>query len=254
MRLAEKLSWNFTRFGMSDSLNERDDSLRRLGPHSTTEDRLNVLRHIAEFWHGPIGPKDGFTEEELRGKPIPASLSWWFRLAGRRTWIMSGQNDLLGPEKLAVNDEGRLLFYVESQGVYLWATLPDGDDPIVLGRFNEPGIPWTEEGMVLSQFLIGACLFQAIMAAQFGASASWIDQATLDKLAAKLPELPLAPWRWPAFPGRFFARGGAGMFACPNGISQGNLGFSVWIGAKAAEPLAFLKNVVDRDWEYVALE
>lgn len=239
---------------MHDDAIELDDSLRRLGPHSTTEDRLDVLRQIAEFWHGPIGPDDGFTEEELRGIPIPAPLRWWFRLAGRRTRILSGQNDFLDPEKLVIDDDGRLLFYVECQGVHLWATMPDGDDPIVFGRFNEPGIPWTEEGMTLSEFMIGACVFQAIMGAPFGASASWIEQTTLDRLAAEIPTLPLAPWRWPAFPGRFFARGGAAMFACPNDTIQGNLGFSVWIGAKAAEPLAFLENVVDRDWEYAALK
>lgn len=230
-----------------------DEAFSQLGPHSATEDRLNVLRQVAEFWHGPIGFDDGFTEGELRGKPIPQPLRWWFRLAGHRTSIMSGQNDLLCSDKLAIDDDGWLVFYVEAQGVYLWATLPEGDDPLVFGRFNEPENPWTEEGMTLSEFLLGACVFEAIMNAPFGAWASWVEQSTLDTLVVELPALPLIPWRWPAYPCRFFARHGVAMLACPNDDSQGNKAFTIKVGAKTAEPLAFLRDIVDGDWEYVVL-
>jgi len=230
-----------------------DDALRRLGPSSTTQERLDVLRQVAEFWHGPISPDDGFSEEELRGKPIPFPLRWWFRLAGRRTSISSSLNSLLGPDELATDSDGRLVFYVEAQAVYVWATMPDGDDPPVFGRFNEPEIPWTQEGMTLSEFLLGACLFEGIINAPFAAWASWVEQSTLDMLAAELSPLPLIPWRWPAFPGRFFARNGAAMFVCSNDDRRGNTAFTIRAGAKSEEPLAFLKEIVDDGWEYVAL-
>jgi hypothetical protein len=103
--------------------------------------------------------------------------------------------------------------------------------------------------MSLSEFLLGAAIFQAIMGAPFGAWASWAEQATLDRLVAEVPAVRLIPWRWSAFPGRFFARNGAAMFACPNDDSRGNRAFTIRIGAKSAESLSFLKQVVDDGWE-----
>jgi hypothetical protein len=231
-----------------------DESLNALDSHSSVEYRLSVLRQFAELWHGPIRPGDGYAEDELQGRPIPHPLRRWFRLAGHRRGVFSGQNALLAPEELTVDSDGRVIFYVENQGVYVWSTMLEGDDPPVLGRFDDPETPWTEEGVTLSEFLIGACLFQATMSARFGAAASWADQTTLDQVATHLTPLPLVPWRWPASPARFYARKGAFMFACPNNGNQGNEAVSIWIGSKTAEPLAFLKTIVDKRWEYVAIE
>jgi hypothetical protein len=228
--------------------------LQGLARTQSVHERLATLRRLAEYWHGPVGPDESFTEEELRGKPVPFPLRWWYQLAGRHESIISGQNMLLEPAELKLDQEGRLLFYVECQGVYLWSATMDGDDPPVWGRFNEPHIPWTEEGMTLSEFLIGACLFQAIMQAPFGASAAWAEESTLKKISVELAPLPLIAWRWPSYPSRFFARNGALMFASPNDDNQGNKAFSIWIGAKIEQPLAFLKPIVDKKtWEYLAL-
>ncbi len=190
----------------------------------------------------------------MQGKLIPFPLRWWYQLTGRNDSIMSGQNKLLGPEEVELDQEGRLLFYVENQGVYLWSTTFDGDDPAVWGRFNESGFPWKKEEMLLSEFLIGACLFQAIMQAPFGASAACAEQSTLNEISAELTSLSLAPWRWPSYPSRFFARNGALMFVSPNDDNQGNKAFSIWIGAKSEQPLAFLKPIVDeKTWEFAAI-
>lgn len=231
-----------------------DQSLQGLDRVQAVHERLAILRRLAEYWHGPIGPSEGFAEEELRGKPVPFPLRWWYQLAGRNERILSGQNKLLEPAELTLDNEGRLLFYVENQGVYLWSTTLESDDPPVWGKFNESDKPWTEEGMSLSEFLIGACLFEAIMQAPFGASAAWAEETTLNKISVELPPLPLVPWRWPSYPSRFFARNGAFMFASPNDDNQGNKAFSIWIGAKSERPLAFLKAIVDeKTWEYIAV-
>jgi hypothetical protein len=231
-----------------------DRSLQSLDRAQSVHDRLAILRRLAEYWHGPIGPGEGFSEEELRRKSVPFPLRWWYQLAGRHESILSGQNKLLEPDELKLDQDGRLLFYVENQGVYLWSTTLHGDDPPVFGKFNEAAIPWTQEGMALSEFLIGACLFQAIMQAPFGASAAWAEDATLSQISADLAPLPLAPWRWPSSPSRFFARNGAFMFASPNDDNQGNKAFSLRIGAKTERPLAFLKAIVEpKTWEYIAV-
>src|SRR5262249_45817935 len=126
------------------------------------------------------------------------------------------------------------------------------EDPFVWGRVNEASEAWIEEGMKLSEFLIQVCLFESIMAAPYGASAAWADEATLKKVTKPLKELPLPPWHWPDFPTRFFYSKGAFLFACPNGMCDGKQGYSIWVGATTEYPLAFLREIVDEGWEYVA--
>jgi hypothetical protein len=62
---------------------------------------------------------------------------------------------------------------------------------------------------------------------------------------------------------RFFAGGGAFMFAAENGVGKpygkksyrrdAKRYYSVHIGAKTEAPLQFLKPLIDDRWEYVAL-
>ena len=179
---------------------------------------------------------------------MPSVLKRWYGWAGRRKEIMSGQNFLKEPQGLKLLDDGRLLFYVENQGVYLWSTSADGTDPPVYGRFNEEGIPWTEEGVTFSEFLIGVCLFEAIMQAPYGASAAWATKETVTKIVAVLPPLALTPWRWPSDTSRFFGHNGAFMFVAPNGEAH----YSIWVGATTEAPLQFMKEVTDESWEYVS--
>jgi hypothetical protein len=231
-----------------------DHALHNLDQTKSVHERLTALRELAEYWHGPIGGGEGYAEQQLQGKPIPFPLRWWFQIAGHNDTILSGQNDLLSPGQLTLDQDGRLLFYVENQGVYLWSTILDGDDPPVWGKFNESSKPWTEEGMSLSEFLIGVCLFESIIKAPFGASAACAEQAIVNEISGELTPLPLAPWHWQGYPSRFYAKSGAFMFVCPNGDKHGNPAYSIWIAAKTEQPLAFLKPIVnDQTWEYIAL-
>ena len=138
-----------------------DAALDRLSYPLNTEERLWVLQQLVEYWHGPIRPEDGFSEQELEGLSMPYPLRWWYRWAGRRSDIMSGQNFLLAPDQLTIKD-GLLEFYVENQYCYQWGTHIGGDDPPVFGR-AETTNPWEPEGIVLSEHLILACLFEATM-------------------------------------------------------------------------------------------
>jgi hypothetical protein len=126
-----------------------DRALDRLHSPTTVADRLSVLEKVVQYWHGPIGLQDGLSDAELSGIRLPLPLQWWYRRAGRRTEIMSGQNFLFEPRveqhpyrQLNIKD-GRLNFYIENQGVYEWSTLPDGDDPPVFGRYERED-PWDE--------------------------------------------------------------------------------------------------------------
>lgn len=151
-----------------------ENKLRSLEQGTSLEDRLHTLELLINYLHGPIESGDGYSNEELaRWDELPFPLQWWLQFAGRRASIFSHQNYLIlpdGEEGMELNDTGRFVFYSENQAVYLWSIFPNGDDPSVWGRFNEEDISWTEEGMLLSEFLIGACLIEGIMQSPYMAS------------------------------------------------------------------------------------
>jgi hypothetical protein len=244
-----------------------DQALDRLRRPTTVHERLDILHQLVEYWHGPIPPEDGMSDVEIGGVALPLPLRWWYRWAGKRNEVMSGQNFLLVPRDyrlkcqiLTVMD-GRLHFYVENQGVYQWATLPDGDDPPVFGRYEYRG-RWAREKTTLSEHLILACLFEAVMChAIYGVSVAWLEQEKFATIVSQIPPLAIPPWRWVGM--RFFAGGGAFMFAAENGVGKpygkksyrrdAKRYYSVHIGAKTEAPLQFLKPLIDDRWEYVAL-
>lgn len=230
-----------------------DGLILSLGTPLSVHQRLAILDALIEYWHGPTQAGQGFSVRELADRKLPVPLRWCYERYGLCQEILSGQNRLLGPGQLQPAEEGRVLFYVENQGVYLWSTEAAGDDPPVWGRFNEEGTPWVEEEVSLSEFLIQVCLTEAIFSAPYGASAAWTGQSTLDRIAAVVPPVPLGAWQWPTYPTRFYARNEVFMLAGPNGEIEGEQGYSVWVAAISRHPLTFLKEIVDQRWEYVAL-
>jgi hypothetical protein len=232
---------------------DADQILHRLASPHDVRGRLAVLEELVEWWHGPI-PASA-EQPSLTGRidaSLPLPLRWLYGRFGTRSEFFSHQNYLLPPERLEVVAGGRVRFYAENQGVYVWATASSGDDPPVWGRFNQEDLPWDEEAVSLSEFLIQVALFEATMGAPFGASAAWLPASKLRRVCEVLAPVPLGPWRWPSDPTRFYASGGALMFAAPNGEQDGRLGFSVWVGAKTRDPLSFLTDIVDDAWEYVS--
>jgi hypothetical protein len=235
-----------------------DQALGRLRQPTTVKDRLDVLKELVNFWHGPIKPEDGMGNiDQAGGVPLPLPLRFWFGWAGKRADIMTGQNILFRPRDyehkqriLAVKD-GHLHFYVENQGVYEWSTLSEGDDPPVFGRYGCKG-RWTRENVTLSEHLIMACLFEAIMChARHGASAAWLTEEQLGTVVADIPPLAIAPWRWTST--RFFV--GRGIFVCAADYrkADGKQYCSAWLGAKTEKPLQFLRPLLDNSWDRVEI-
>jgi hypothetical protein len=234
-----------------------DRALDRLRGQTTVDDRLDAIRELVDYWHGPIKPEDGMSDADLNGVALPRPLAWWYRHAGNRPEIMSGQNIMFRPRddhhkywQLSL-DDGFLHFYSENQGCHFWATLPHGDDPPVFSR-SESTAPWEREDISLSEHLILTCLFEAVIChAKYGAWAAWLDQDKVDEIAKTIPPIAISPWRW--IGARFFAGRGAFMVAASNVELEGRPGCSVWIGAKTEHPLQFLKPLLDDRWEYVAV-
>jgi hypothetical protein len=254
---------------------EIDSLLAGLDRPSSVDRRLEILDRLIAYWHGERDPAIRRGEDELRGCRAPLPLRWLYERGIDRTGVLSRQNQLIGPDGLE-SDRGYVVFYVENQGVYLWgiaeeeeraespdqlwlpfieaapsrAAEPQDDDPPVWGRFNEEDESWEPESVRLSEFLIQACLFEAIQSAPHGAWASWAPRQVLDRVTAPLGPVPLAAWRWPSHPHRFWAGGGVFVSACPNSVVHGELGYTIHAGARTEQALGALKPIVDRSWEH----
>ena len=166
------------------------------------------LERFLTRWYGPPD-----------GEPVPASaalprpLREWFEVTSRWSTPLTTQNRV---EREPWTDSGKLVFWVENQGVWLWATTPDGDDPPVFDRENEDGSPWLRTGERLSTFLLHVAVFEAVMGAVHGASAGWVPRDRLPEILAPLEPLPMPDWRWPPGAHRLYAADGLLALAGPN--------------------------------------
>jgi hypothetical protein len=248
-----------------------DRALDRLRGPTSVEQRFEILQQLVEYWHGPIRPEDGMSDAELAGwslplplppgvtLPLPLPLLWWYRWAGKREEIMSGQNFLFKPgdeergyRQLEIRD-GCLSFYIENQGVYEWATLPKGDDPPVFGRLECKG-PWKQEAVTLSEHLIQVCLFEAVTChAKYGAWKMGLEAEVFAEIIKTIPPLAIGSSRWPERY-QFYSGRGAFMYAAEFDEKPGRSKcYSMFIGAKTEHPLQFLKPYIDDGWEHVAI-
>lgn len=229
-----------------------DSALESLQGETNTAERLEILKTLVRFWHGEISPNDGMSEAELAGIDMPSVLRWWYRYAGHRGNILTGQNKLMPPARLSLNSDGKLVFYGENQWCYQWATLTDEDDPLVFGR-EDDSQPWSSEGITLSEHLILACLFEGIMCHScYGASAAWLNEDIVAQIIDRIPSVAISGWNW-CDKTRFFAKNGAFMFVSGNGDFYGAKGYSVWIGSKTEKPVAFLKPMLNDSWDYISV-
>jgi len=118
---------------------------------------------------------------------------------------LATQNRLVAADALVVGAHGKLMFYVENQGVCRWAT-EEGDDPPVwiAWDWSDAVASWQPEAARLSEFVLQL----AILEAAFSSDHCRIEMLDRDdgiELERSLIELPLPPWSWPVTPSRFFA-------------------------------------------------
>ena len=222
-------------------------ALDRLRKPTTVEERFSVLRQLAEYWHGPIQPDDGFSEDELQHVRMPNVLKWWYRWAGRRKEIMSGENFLREPNELKLTDDGYLVFYVENQGCYFWATLPEGDDAPVFGRENASKL-WEPLNILLSEHLILACIFEAVMSSPYGAWDMGLGEQAMKQVAEVIQPIPIHSWGWCQM--QFWSGNGVFGIVSENSEYDGKRTYSIYLGAKTEHPLQFLKSIEHDQWEH----
>lgn len=198
-------------------------------------------------WYGP--PKCALESHALPG--VPAALCIWY--AAEEAWHrrLATQNALLRPHQLAIED-GLTLFYVENQGVWHWG-YGTGADPAVFDRENEPHVPWSPTNATLSEFLVHAAMFEAILASEAGATAIDLDRAHYDSVVALLKPVPMTLWNWPGPESRLFIGNRILALGTVNDrpgtpITDDSL-YEVFVGAKSNDDLAYLDQL-DINWQH----
>ena len=129
-------------------------------------DRWRDLRAFVERWYAhPLSDGDGFPPLEIErvaqrlGVRLPATLTEWYELVGRR--LRDIQDSPTQLDELQV-EQGMLRVWTENQGVWSIMTfLDDGDDPHCLlddKSYDFPGTPLSHAllGMLVSDTLVGA--------------------------------------------------------------------------------------------------
>lgn len=168
------------------------------------------------------------------GRALPAALREWYLGFGARGDVWALQDELVGPDRLDVDDDV-LVFAVENQGVVQWGLRVDeGDDPPVMVSEEEG---WVVESPTTSAFALHFALLNVkwSKAVAYRANGQAPDEA-LAAIAERLPRLPFQELHWPAWPTRFF--GTDDVLVETNGDSW------IWVSARTAEALREVDRIV----------
>jgi hypothetical protein len=198
--------------------------------------------------HGPLRPEDGISADLLDSWRMPGRLRDFYARAGGR--FSGGQNEFLTPAKpdrlklwgIEPHQGDKLIFYVENQHVFEWATAVEGDDPPVWHR--EPGSEkWEEERAPLSVFILQALLLHSAL--YHDPAGAWRDSDVgadeLARLKAGLVEVPHGPFT--PFQERFFAGDDIVLMVDP-----ANWAYICASGAEALSALSLDPEAWDMAW------
>lgn len=170
---------------------------------------------VAQFLATWYGPADRPSTVPAGAEALPPPLQAWYAAAGSYTRPVTFHNTVLAPDEVE-EDDGKLVFWLEQQGVYEWATDP-GDDPRVYERQPIDGEPWHPSGVRLSEFLISVAVFEAVMGAEHTAHAAELTGDRRDALLAPMRALPMPG---PTLGAQLYAGPGLLAFTGPHGDGE----------------------------------
>ena len=175
---------------------------------NTRRERWELLSGFIADWYHPLTSGDGYTDGELQqcaahlGITLPAALSEWYEVAGRRDDVWQQQDTLLSPDKLYCED-GVLHFCVENQGVTSWgvrvADLPQLDPPVVVRDERED---WVVQSSQLSEFVLHFASFVVQFGVDIAHIHGYAHSACVERIVSELPPLGFPEFIWTR--GRFF--------------------------------------------------
>jgi hypothetical protein len=180
---------------------------------------------------------------------MPSPLRAWFATTSAWSRLDVSQNHVLDT---AIIEDGKLLVWVENQGVWEWGVDPDGDDPDVYDRENEPGTAWQRTGVRLSTFLIHVAVFEAIFNARHGASTATVSRRRCQDILAPLRPIPHAIWRWPTRGSHLLAGDGVLALAGPWDYHEDPEAsdWEVFLAARDHSTIEYLADLPDIEWAW----
>jgi hypothetical protein len=217
------------------------DELVTVGPHS--------LECFVERWYGPPTVPAPPLSSGLR-----YALAHWYQLAGTYDRPLIHQNHLLEPAEFR-RESGRVVFYVENQGVWLWGydASDTARDPEVFDCEAEPGRQWLSTSESLSEFMLHVAVFEAILGSPVGAGNFGCTRYELDLILRPFARVGLPAWRWPAPEHRLYCGreilAVAGTTDLPDSPVSENSRFEVFLAGTDLDALAYLDDL-PVEWDH----
>ncbi|GAA3883829.1 hypothetical protein GCM10022227_46560 [Streptomyces sedi] len=131
-------------------------------------DRTSLLRFLRRWYGAQKSPN-----ARLRESPgVPRELVEWHEISAQWGGEITSHNYAIPLAELAAED-GKIPFWVENQGTWVWAFDPKSEESSVYERHpsDEP-TPWRRTGERLSDFLIHATILEAILWRSCGESSA----------------------------------------------------------------------------------
>ncbi len=160
--------------------------------------RFSSVSDFLASWFGPPVALPA-TPVSLLGW-IPAELAKWHLIASRwGTERVATHNHPVALESLNATSGDMVVFWEENQGCWEWAFRfeePAKSDPAVFE--SEPGgvhESWLDTGQSLSQFLLGATIFEALQLLEYSAHAPLVSETQAATITSGLRKLDVAMGR-----------------------------------------------------------
>jgi hypothetical protein len=211
-------------------------------------DSVDGDRGLYEFlsrWYGsPVKPP------RLLPGDWPLPLRRWYAYTEAWEHSLTHQNFILPIDDLRVVD-GKTVFYVENQAVWLWA-FAHGPDPEVFDRPN-PSDDWVSTGECLADFLVHLAVVEAAMSDSHALVANDMSKTEADRALAGLTPCRFVRWRWPGPQSAVWQRGDLVAMTGANQLPAlpvtPDSHWFLFVGGQTAEALRQLDRF-GIDWDY----
>ncbi|WP_461012105.1 hypothetical protein [Streptomyces capparidis] len=211
-------------------------------------DKQGLLRFLRE-WYGT--PKT--SSARLKATPeTPKELVEWHKISAQWGEIITSHNYAIPLPDLAAED-GKIPFWVENQGTWIWAFDPnDEDHPVYEREPSDEPAPWKRTGERLSEFLIHATVLEAILSAPVTKVAQGVQADWLWSQKGST-NFPFPAWNWPAHNSHIVS--GENWLALVHPSDDPEAGQDVTLAAVAQDNLAWADNLPGIKWRsYIKIQ